>query len=255
MWHDIIFEMHPFISVAMILCYGLLSSIVAYSVATFVGRRFGAKALPVPPYFVTSTTLLAIVFAFLAADIWSINREASAAARLEAESFQRLSDLSELPMVAQTDVSQVLETYAYAVSEIEWRGNANQFASPVALEAIADLRLMVAQMSESGMPQSVADELFGAIDQLSGARRTRIHIGIGHGDSYRWGLVAILAIFAHLAVAIVHGDRPLSAIVALSIFSPALSLSISIMAIYDNPYLGIATVSMPEFDAILLSNS
>ncbi|MEM8956965.1 MAG: hypothetical protein AAGC86_04030 [Pseudomonadota bacterium] len=250
-----IFDTHPVLTVAALLLHGLLASLLAWGLARYAVRRWGSDCVPVAPYFVTVTTLLAIVFAFLASDIWFLNREAGAASRAEEEALTRLANIASEIVAEEDRLATDLRLYAHQIVTEEWGRTHNRFASDIADSAIVALRQETTRLSSTGLPQAVGAELFRSIDALSEARQLRLHIGSGHGDAYRWSLILILSVFSHIAVAFVHGDRPKALILSLAVFSLALSTSICVMAIYDSPYFGVATVQMPDLVQIVASSS
>lgn len=258
LWHYVFFEIHPLLTTSIVFLHGIIFAGIAYVFAGWIYRRLGPNAIPVAPYFVSITTLLAIVFAFIAVETWTQNKDAGSTARLEVEAFERLADVvREVPRGAEK-LRQLLFVYAYEVELTEWGLRPSKFSTAGADATLSEMRRAATSLAFGSTPGPVSTEIFQSIDQLSEARRSRLSIVRERGDAYKWGMVLALSFFTHIAVGIVHADKPKARFVSVGLFSLALCSSMAIMAIHDNPYRGPSKLEQPnllEIQARLFSIS
>lgn len=250
MWHVLLFEIHPVATIAVVGAHAVLAIALAIGISNWTLRAFGAEAIPVAPYFVSVTTLLSIIFAFIAVETWSVNKEAGSAARLETEAFERLADVvRQIPDKAE-QLQNLLFVYAYEVENNEWGAEERNIDKGDTDIVLSQMRLETTRLALEGLSGPVTSEIYRSIDQLSEARRTRLSIVHEHGDGYKWSLLFTLSLFAHVAVGLVHADKRLARFISLVLFSSAVCSSLAIMAIHDNPYTGPSALAKPKFLAI-----
>lgn len=250
MWHVILFELHPAITIAIVIAHGVLAIILAILSSNCLVRYFGAESIPVAPYFVSVTTLLSIVFAFIAVDTWSNSKEAGFAARQELDAFERLADVTTLVSGEVDELKNLLFVYAYEVEKTEWGTPEDRFGVVRAEQTLSGMREAATSLALGGLSGPIASEIYQSIDQLSEARRARLSIVRDTGDGYKWSLLFSLSLFTHLAVGVVHADRKRAQLVSLVIFSGAFCSAMAIMAVHDDPYRGPSAHEEPNFLAI-----
>ena len=216
----------------------------------WLNRRFLNRPtlLPAGPAFVPVTTVFALFLSFLAVDIWTQERMANDYAFKEVSALTRLYELKEPAALNSPAAAPVLEAYRQAVSKDEWGVHFNRQATPGATSALRDLRLQGAHLSREGAPAPLMTQWFKAVDELQEARLKRLMIASDNTDNNQWWVVIALALFAYLAIATSHMDRPPAGRMVLVLFAIANTLALWQLAMHTNPYNGGFTrVTMPTF--------
>lgn len=236
-----------------LLLISLLSALMFGTSFCFLGwlnRRSASipKLLPVAPAVIPVATLFALFMSFLAADIWSQERAAGAAASQEVVALMRLQQLKDPAALNAPDASLPLATYRNAVSTQEWGEHFNHVASPEAALALRQLRLLSVRLSRDGASAPLVMQWLKAVDDLEDARLRRLVIGSDHTDNHQWMVVLVLAFFSYITIAAAHLDRPPAGRMALALFALATNLAFWQLVMHTNPYNGgITRVTMPAY--------
>ncbi len=245
---DTLFDLHP---APQLLVFCVLSALmlgISFIWLQFLHRRWATtpKLLPVGPAFMPVAAIFALFLTFLAVDIWAQQRQASDAAMKEQVSMQRLRDLASPAGLNAAASLPIMERYTQAVATQEWAFDYNRHPSPIAAEALRDLRFYVLRLNATGAPPALVNEWLSSVQSLEDARFRRLFIGDDHTDNNQWAVVLLLALFTHLIIAAAHIDRPPAGRLALVVFSLAATLALWQLAMHTNPYAGgITRIEMP----------
>jgi hypothetical protein len=222
------------------LTFGIGSFIIAVSFLWLSHERLGAKsiAIPVAPFFSAVTTVWALSFGFAAAEIWSANTDAGQAASAERSALMRLAGMADRDALDLPVVVDGLRAYRIAVETIEWGGNFNREAAAEAEMAVQHIRLGIVKSAKEGALPVLVSKMVQDFDELQDARNERLAIGRGSHSAYKWYLVIFLTVLSQIAIASVHTDRPRAGRSALAIFTIAATVSLWILALHANPYVG-----------------
>ena len=247
---DVFFDLSAVLQLLVIVLLSASMLAVSFVWLAWLHRHFASvpKLLPVGPAFVPVTTVFALFFSFLAADIWTQQRTAIDAASKEVTAVMRLSELMAPAALDAPRVAPLLAAYRHAVSTEEWGVYFNHQASPGAALALRELRLQGVHLSRDGAPAVMVTQWFKAVDELEDARLRRLFIGSDHTDNNQWWVVLVLAFFAYIMIAAAHLDRPPAGRLVLTVFSIATTLALWQLAMHTNPYNGGFTrVTMPVY--------
>ncbi len=247
------FSFDSLILLAIILLAGAVSFGLAVLILNIMHRRLmgeGAR-LPVQAYFTAVTTIWALIFGFVAAEVWQVNNRAVEASLSERSSIQRLYGSAAVEALDLFTLRVGLSDYVAAVTEDEWGAGANGAPHPRADAAVQDIRLALLEVARTDIPEPVIAKMVVDFDELQDARELRLAIGQRHVAELKWALVVVLALLSQIAIAFVHRDRLRAGRTAIAIFTVAACLSIWLVALYASPYGGSVRVSPENLTALL----
>ncbi len=249
-----IFAMHPVLMFVVFAAFGLITYLLSLGALAWFGRGapVPTTTMPVPNFAATITTAWALALGFAAADIWTANSQARLAAAEERSAIVRMIGISGTDMLSRPEMVLSLRAYKEAVADVEWGElrNARPHESvDVAIEAI---RSDIVAIALEDTPSLLIGKIIGDFDQLQDARSARLALGQGPRDDYKWYLVLFLTVLSQVALAAVHGDRNKGGRRALAIFSIAAAVSLWILALHANPYVGVARIDFDELRALPL---
>lgn len=221
---------------AVVASFLLVAFITLYTMHRVL--RTHPMAVPVAPYFVAVTTVWALLLSFVAADSWSANDDANRILNEERSAIQRLEGLARIDSLGLEHLGEVVATYRAAVVDAEWGDGRNRAHEPAAEAAIEEIRRALVEASLAGLPAALAAKAIADFEALQDARSHRLAMGKAPADSAKWYLLLALTGLAHIAIALVHADRPPAAWPALILFALACWASLFVLALYAQPYDG-----------------
>ena len=201
-------------------------------------RKTGGSAIPVAPFFVTATTMFALMFSFLAVELWRLNDRAQFAHNQERTALSRLHETSHFDRFNLSEIASLAGTYQKLVVNDEWGESRNREADPEVDAIIHDIRRIIVNAAFDGLTSPVASDLIAAVNMLESARVERLTIGGNDHGSFKWIGVIVLVVLSHIAIAMVHADRPRAGRQALVLFGGVVLFVFWLLAIYANPYAG-----------------
>ena len=252
-----IFALEPGWLLGVFLLFGLLTQAVALIALAFFSRNgpIPASWLPVPNFAATITTAWALALGFAAADIWTANSQARHAAAEERSAIARIAGIAGPAMLGQPELMISLSAYTDAVREREWGRDRNARPDRDADLAIEAIRTQIVRMALQGTPDALVAKMSDDFDQLQDARSARLALGLGPRTDYKWYLVFFLTFLSQIALAAVHADRPRGGRRAVTIFSVAAAVSLFILALHANPYVGAARIDFEEVRSLPLTDA
>lgn len=252
-----IFALDPALMLAVFVLFGVVSYMVALGCLAMFGREepVPAASIPVPNFAASITTVWALALGFAAADIWSVNSQARQAAAEERSAITRLAGIAVPAMLDRPSIVEAILAYEEAVHKLEWNGHANLEPAPQADAAIEEIRAEIVRLAFDGTPDALVAKIAEDFDQLQDARSARLALAQGPGGDYKWYLVLFLTVLSQVALAAVHADRWIGGRRSLVIFTVAAAVSLWILALHANPYVGAARISFDEVRGVALPAS
>jgi len=188
--------------------------------------------------------LFGLLVAFTAAQVWSDNDQANAAVNREASALRAALILGDtLPAESAAYLRTQIRRYTAEVTTEEWpqmaAGTATLGTGAHHL-AGALVSIMKASATDTG-PQPTTASLTGIITSLQtvlDARRQRILISQRSVGLSKWCCILIQAVGTLFAIALVHSDNRLAAILAMGIFATGVGASVLLISAYDRPFTG-----------------
>ena len=214
---------------AFLLCWLSFNSICRDRVHAFRGVT--------PSFFGSVVPILGILIGFLSNDVWDKNRNAADLVREEAAeltSMYGLVAVSDLPYV---DISRAIRAYVSAVVDREWPAMTRGEAAAEAEIAQDNLiRIASTDCSVAGRHGKCDSPLAEISMKLRETRSNRLKLSTDNTETIKWASVLFLALIAQISVASVHLEKKGSQIVAQAIFSSAVIVVLSLIALHELPF-------------------
>lgn len=242
-------SLSPLASFAVFLGFGLLVFAISFATLRFLTTS-DPYALPIGAFIGTIATAWALSLGFVAADIWSLNSRADYVTSNERSAILRLLATSDPSVLNNTELRAEVENYRNGVVAEEWGVNNNVLPARSVEASILSIRSLLVKIARSDVPSSMISQLVHDFDELQDARNSRLAIGNTSVDEYKWYLLFVLTFLTAITVASAHADRPKAGIKALTIFALTSSVSLWILAIHANPYLGAGKLYPSQLFAI-----
>lgn len=229
------------IQCAILLVHGLLVLAAATACMHGLSTRLRARAdlMPVAPYFVSVTTVFALFLAFHASTIWSRQHAAEAAFEEAVTAISRLQSLFGKEGLGLENARLHLAGYVDAVVREEW-ASGNTQPSARASQELAQLRHELIRTSER-VPTALGNHLWRVFDDVVKARNERLWIGTHGRSEQSWALVLVLGFLSHIAIGLVHADRPAAGRTAMALFACATTASYWLLTRAINPFAHLDT--------------
>lgn len=239
---DFLFSQPPAVKLLLLIA----QAVMAVGVAWLVMRALGAVdrrkpgAVPIGPYFGSVTTLFALFLAFHASTIWSAQRDAEHSFREAVTAIARLEKLLAPGQFDAPVAIDALRRYVDGVIGEEW-ASGNARASPAAVKALDELRRELHAIA-ARIPATSGASLLRELDDLERSRAERLWVGAHHRHHDAWGVVFFLGFLAHIAIAVVHAERPRAGLVAILLFAVAVTVSYWLIIQAENPFAALHQV-------------
>jgi hypothetical protein len=185
--------------------------------------------------FATVGVIFAVIVAFAIIVVWEKFAEAQAAVAQEAgasAALYRFAAGSDPKMQATSDA---LSNYLRLANEKDWPAMAQGKESREVTDALSALYVSVIRLTESdARPTPLLNEMFKLIDEITHARRTRLHLAVGGVPPVIW-LVVFGAATLTVAFAFFFGAENLRAQILMTAFLSLLAFT-SVYAIVQINY-------------------
>jgi len=188
---------------------------------------------------------LGIIFglfvAFTAAQVWNDNDRANSAVAHEASALRAIVVLAaSFPGEPEARLRALIHQYIDEVVTQEWPMMARQTATlRVAPHTITEaLQLNLALNATTPGQQIAQREITTALQQALDSRRQRIIISHSQVNAVKWLCLVLQAMCALIAIAMVHVDNRLSAIITIAFFATGVAASVLLIAAHDRPFVG-----------------
>ncbi len=229
---------------AMAIPYALSALIIWWiSQRPPLGRRIQTLNGVVAPFFGAVAILFALLTGFLASDISDRNRQATRVMLAETDGLHTTQTLSVASIGDMAAIREALRTYAQSVVKDEWP-RMEEGRSPKTEAAFGELLRKVSDPAiarESG--QAINTALLAAVARLGSARSDRMALAEDKTNELKWLTVLLLGIITQISIGLVHLDKPRPQAAALTVFSSAVIVALTLIAAQEEPYSGIVRVS------------
>lgn len=198
-------------------------------------QSFLTSHTPVAPFFVSVSSVFALLLAFHVSSIWSRQHEAQKAFVQTQAAIQRFDQYTGNQILKLPSLNAQFRNYVQLTVEKEWLSVKNRQSNPEVEAALRSIRSSVVGLSGS-LSAPVHSHLFKLLDDLSRSRSEILWIGGHQNDSKAWFVILILGFLSSLSIAAVHFERPQAGLTALILF--ALATSVAYWSILDseNPF-------------------
>jgi Protein of unknown function (DUF4239) len=227
----------------LIFCITYLVALGIFAVVTILTtgeRARGFRAISpgvLPPLGI----LFGLFVAFTAVEVWNANDRAGAAIDREASALRTVLILAVcFPQQPQAHLHTLIRGHIEEATAREWPSMAHRTATLRIIPGhLAEALRFTLTLTPSSAGQRIAqNEMVVALESALDARRQRILISQSHVGLVKWLCILVQAICLLLAVALVHSDNQLAALIMLAIFSTGAAACVLLIASYDRPFIG-----------------
>lgn len=226
------------IILTLVICFGGAASILSWLSFNETCRdRLQAIRDVTPSFFGSVVPILAILIGFLSDNVWESNRKAADLVREEAAELTSLYGLVAVSDLPYVEISRGIRAYVSAVVEREWPAMTKGEAAGEA-EIAQDNLIRIATMgcSGAGVGGKCDNPLADIAMRLRETRSNRLKLSTDNTETIKWASVIGLALIAQISVASVHLERRGPQLAALAIFTSAMIILLSLIALHELPF-------------------
>lgn len=194
----------------------------------------------VPVFFSSISILLALLTGFVANDAWERQKQGTRVVEKERANLIAAFDLSIETVSNMAPIRRALLAYADRVVQDEWPKMADGGrSSETAGAALSDLMRIVADPALTQGAGAVAHTaLMNVAINLREARSERLALSASRGDDSKWFTLLFLGALTLVAIGLVHAGKVRAQILTLSLFSSAVIVTLSVIALHERPFDG-----------------
>lgn len=222
----------------LVVCFGVTASFLCWlSFNETHQDRLHAIRGVTPSFFGSVVPILAILIGFLSDNVWQSNRRAADLVREEAAELTSLYGLVAVSDLPYIEISRGIRAYVSAVVEKEWPAMTKGEAAAEA-EIAQDNLIRIASIgcSGAGIGGKCDTSLASIAMKLRETRSNRLKLSTDNTETIKWASVICLALIAQISIASVHLERRGPQIVALTIFTSAMIVLLSLIALHELPF-------------------
>jgi uncharacterized protein DUF4239 len=221
--------------------YLIAAGIYAVVAVLAVGERARAFKAVSPGMLPPLGIIFGLFVAFTAAQVWSDNDRASAAVSSEARALRAVVVLgASFPGEPDAQLRNLIRRYIEQAASQEWPMMARRTATLQTLPGdLAQALQVTLLLSPASAGQQIAQrEITAALQNALDARRQRILLSHSQVNVIKWFTLILQALCALLAIAMVHSDNRLAALITMGVFATGVAASVLLIAAHDRPFIG-----------------
>jgi multisubunit Na+/H+ antiporter MnhB subunit len=228
-----------------LLVFGLTALVIAaiHVVVTVlsVGERACSFKAVSPGMLPPLAVLVGLFIAFVAAQVWNDNDRAHSVVDREASALRTVVILAmTFPGEPEAHLHSLIRSYIADAVAQEWPMMAHRTATleviPYSLAEALQLTLAVTPNSQG--QQTAQREITTALENALDARRQRIIISQSEVNWVKWSCLCLQAVFALLAIAMVHSDNRLTSAITMGLFGFGIAAALLLILVHDRPFTG-----------------
>ena len=206
-----------------------------------VGERARSFKAVSPGMLPPLAVLVALFIAFTAAQVWNDNDRAHSVVDREASALRTVVILAAtFPGETEARLRSLIRSHIADEVAQEWPMMAHRSATleviPYSLAEALQLTLAVTPNSQG--QQTAQREITTALENALDARRQRIIISQSEVNWVKWSCLCLQAVFALVAIAMVHSDNRLASVITLSLFGFGIAAALLLILAHDRPFTG-----------------
>jgi hypothetical protein len=144
------------------------------------------------------------------------------------------------PVELEAHFHSLIRSYIADAVAQEWPMMAHRAATLEAIPySLAEALQLTLAVTPNSQGQQIAQrEITTALENALDARRQRIIISQSQVNSVKWSCLCLQAVFALLAIAMVHGDNRLTSAITMGLFGFGIAASLLLILAHDRPFIG-----------------
>ena len=188
------------------------------------------------PVFGAAALLFAMLTGFVASDVWQRNDTAGRMVASEAEALVALQDLARAAGVDNAALHARIRDYAGLVVSEEWPSMAAGRAAPQAEQALQALLHEALDARYAAGGPLVQRTMLDQVLKVRSLRAARLVISGERTNELKWGAVIALSVLTQIGIALMHLEKRLPQLAALTIFSVAAFIGLGMVALQESPF-------------------
>lgn len=181
--------------------------------------------------------ILGIMIGFLSSNVWDSNKKASDLVRQEAAELTTIYGFVAVSGLPYKEINRGIRDYVSAVVEKEWPSMSHGKAAPEAEVAQDNLLRITSDICSSNKSAGACDHaLFDIAMKVRETRANRLKLSSDNTETIKWASVLSLAIIAQISIAAVHLEKQRSQMASLAIFTSAIIVVLSLIALHELPF-------------------
>jgi hypothetical protein len=224
-------------AMTFVIAFGILYIVLRLAKSGRVGLFTGLATAVLSPL----GTIFALFGGFLAVQGWNDAQRATQAVNQEASALRTVVILAaSFPPHFEHQIDSLVRRQIQDATTVEWPAMASNAITLVSIPAplVEALHLTLAQVPQ-GEGQVIAQrEIVRSLHEALEARRTRILISESTVNGVKWACLTVEGILILVAIAMVHCDKPSTAVLAMAIFATAVATSMLLIASHARPFTG-----------------
>jgi Protein of unknown function (DUF4239) len=202
--------------------------------------------------FATVGVLYAVLVAFAIIMVWERFEDAESAVAQEAGAATALYRLASGTDREGIEMRRSLDTYLALAIEQDWPQMANEGRSIDVTSALNGTYATAVRLAQSGSrPTALLTAMFNQLDNLTQARRTRLHLAVGIVPPVLWVILTVGGILT-VGFTFFFGTKNLRAqILMTGILSSVVFMSLFVILSINHPFTGPVHVKSEPLQAVL----
>ena len=220
----------------------LITSLVYLAVTKLAGTEWeGAFKAVSPGMLPPLGNHFALLFCFIAVEVWNSFDKARAAVATEASALRAVVLLAgTLPPEEKSRVYALINRHIEEAVKKEWPEMAQrrETLSTLPTALIEELHHILAMHSADDTQRTAQLEMVRALHTALDARRQRVVISQSTVGTVKWVGILLQALCTLVAIAMVHSANRRASAIALFLFATGIALSVLLIAAYSRPFTG-----------------
>jgi len=189
--------------------------------------------------FATVGVIYAVLLAFVVIAVWEKFSEAQSAVTEEAGAIAALHHFTEGKEPETAAVHAALAQYLKAAIDDEWPAMGREAESPMTDHALEALYQAVIALNRAGsMGNASMSEIFRLVDEVTAARRVRLHLATGLVPNVIWIALFMGALLTVGFTLFFGSENPVAQISMTGVLSVLVTTGLVVILSIDHPFTG-----------------
>jgi hypothetical protein len=205
--------------------------------------------------FATVGVIYAVLLAFTVIVVWEKFNDAQSAVANEAGATAALFRYAQGKEPEAIAMRTALTNYLKAAIDDDWPAMAGEAESPATVHALDSLYATAMALERSGSRGAAGmEEVFQQLDNVTAARRLRLHLATGLVPNVIWSVLFVGALLT-IGFTLFFGSENLLAQVAMTgVLSVLVTMGLVVIISIDHPFTGPVYIQPDALDLVLRDN-
>jgi hypothetical protein len=209
--------------------------------------RFTIRGV-VGPYFASVAVLFALFASLLAAELWQRQNKEDVLFHVEVNGLQSMLHIADSLGADAAVVRNAVRLYLNPAAQDGRREGRPPGGAQSASEALQRLYRLAADPGTFKGNAVVNAAFLASLEAVRSARDDRIVLHKAHASSSKFFTLLLFGLLTQIAIGFCHAGNPRALAASVMLFSIAFSAAIGILALLDDPYQGVPTISADQLN-------